>query len=71
MNAIKITTAHQQSPLIKVIISFIVTHKINQSIIKKYDKIIVLRDGNVVEYGNFDELMANKDYFYSLYNVSL
>lgn len=49
----------------------IVTHKINQSIIKKYDKIIVLRDGNVVEYGNFDELMANKDYFYSLYNVSL
>lgn len=49
----------------------IVTHKLNQSIIKKYDKIIVLRDGNVVEYGNFDELMANKDYFYSLYNVSL
>lgn len=49
----------------------IVTHKLNQSIIKKYDNIIVLRDGKVTEYGKFDELMANKDYFYSLYNVAV
>lgn len=48
----------------------IVTHKYNESIMKKYDKIIVLREGEVAELGSFDELMQRKKYFYSLYNVT-
>lgn len=48
----------------------IVTHKLNEEIMKKYDKIIVLRNGEVHEYGSFEELMKQKKYFHSLYNVS-
>ena len=42
MNAIKITTAHQQSPLIKVIISFIVVHKIKPTTEKNNKSPIVI-----------------------------
>jgi putative ABC transport system ATP-binding protein len=31
-----------------------------------YDKIIVLKSGNIVEQGSYDELMANKGAFYEL-----
>ena len=31
--------------------------------------ILAMRSGRIVERGSFDELMAAKGYFYSLYNV--
>lgn len=49
----------------------VVTHKYNKNTLKKYDKIICLKDGKVVESGNFDELMNNKDYFYGLYSIQM
>lgn len=48
----------------------IVTHKLEQKLLERYDKIIVLKDGMVAEQGSFQQLMDKKKYFYSLYNVS-
>lgn len=48
----------------------IVSHKMNQSLLKQYDQIIVMKNGKVQELGTFDELMERKEYFYSLYNVA-
>lgn len=47
----------------------IITHKLNESILKKYDGILVLKDGKLVESGKFEELINSKGYFYSLYNT--
>ena len=47
-----------------------VTHTLDESILKKYDHIIALKNGSIEEFGNFDELMNHKGYFYSLYTVS-
>ena len=49
----------------------VVTHRLNDEIMKSYDEIYVMNKGNVIENGSFDELMNNRGYFYSLYNVSL
>lgn len=48
----------------------VVTHRLDDSLLRRYDVIIALRGGCVVEKGGFDELMAQKGYFYSLYNVA-
>jgi len=48
----------------------VVTHKLNEEILSKYDKIIVLKNGQVEEIGKFDELISNQGYFYSLYNIA-
>ena len=49
----------------------VITHKLNEDILNKYDSIIVLKEGKVVENGSFYELIEKKQYFYSLYNVML
>ena len=49
--------------------AIVITHKLNEKTLKQYDEIIVLKDGTVVENGSFFELMNNKKYFYSLYNM--
>lgn len=54
---------------IKELTSVIVTHKLNPSLLKKYDKIIVLDEGKIIEKGNFNELIDNKGYFYNLYSI--
>lgn len=48
----------------------IVTHRLEEAILRKYDKIFVLQNGGLIEEGTFDELMMEKGYFYSLYTVS-
>lgn len=47
----------------------VVTHKLSENILKYYDSIITLKDGNIEEQGNFNDLIEKKGYFYSLYNV--
>lgn len=49
--------------------SLVVTHKLNPELLNKYDKIIVLESGEIVEIGNFEELMEKKEFFYSLYSL--
>lgn len=54
----------------KELTAIVVTHKLIESILKKYDCIITLNHGQVVECGSFHELMNNKRYFYSLFTIS-
>lgn len=46
-----------------------VTHKLIDSILKRYDEIIVMNKGYVVEKGTFDQLINNKGEFYNLYSI--
>ncbi|MDE7224373.1 MAG: ABC transporter ATP-binding protein/permease [Acetatifactor sp.] len=48
----------------------VVTHRLEEELLKQYDEIIVLRNGEVCERGRYDQLMERKAYFYSLYNVT-
>ncbi|MGL5507167.1 MAG: ATP-binding cassette domain-containing protein [Paraclostridium sp.] len=50
--------------------AIVVTHKLNENILKKYDCIVLLNDGAIAEYGSFTELMDRKEYFYSLYTLN-
>lgn len=51
------------------ITSIVVTHRLAENILKKYDKIFVLKDGIIVEQGTFDELISLNGYFNNLYNI--
>ena len=52
------------------ITEIIVTHRLEESVMRKYDEIVVLHHGEVVESGTFEELMERRGMFYSLYTVS-
>jgi len=45
--------------------SFVVAHRL--STIKDADRILVMKDGNVIEIGNHNELIAKKGFYYNLY----
>ena len=47
-----------------------VVHKYDEETLKKFDKILVLKKGRLVEDGNFHELMEKHSYFYNLYNYN-
>ena len=46
--------------------SFIIAHRL--STIKNADKILVLKDGNIIECGNHNELMKENGFYANLYN---
>ena len=46
--------------------SFIVAHRL--STIQNADIILVMKDGNIIEQGNHDELLKKKGFYYNLYN---
>ncbi len=48
----------------------VVTHSLEESILRRYDEILVIKDGTIEEKGNFDTLMANDGYFKALYTVT-
>lgn len=48
----------------------VVTHDLDEALLRKYDHILTLKGGSIVESGSFDALMAQKGYFYSLFTVS-
>lgn len=50
--------------------SIVVTHRLDENILKQYDRIIVLHNGKVEECDTFEKLLERKGYFYSLYTVS-
>ena len=49
--------------------SLVVAHRL--STIRNADLILVLKDGEIIEQGNFDELMQEKGFFADLYNSQL
>ena len=48
----------------------VVTHSLDEALLSRYDGILVLHHGRVVETGQFQELMDRKGLFYSLYTVA-
>ena len=46
--------------------SFIIAHRL--STIKNADLILVMKDGNIIEQGNHQELLQKKGFYYNLYN---
>ena len=47
-------------------VSFIVAHRL--STIRDADVILVMKDGNIIEQGNHETLLAKKGFYYQLYN---
>lgn len=71
--ALDAQTAHRVSSDIldlQGITRIVVTHTLEESLLRRYDKIFVLRGGRIEEAGNFADLMANKRYFYALFTVA-
>ena len=48
----------------------IVTHDLDENILRRCTGLFALKNGEITERGNFDELMERKGYFYSLFTVS-
>lgn len=48
----------------------VVTHALEETLLRRYDGIIAMKDGRIAESGTFDGLMAKKGYFYALYTVA-
>ena len=48
----------------------VVTHTLKESLLRRYDAILVMKNGEIVERGSFDVLMAEDGYFRALYTVS-
>ena len=46
--------------------SFVIAHRL--STIKNADMILVMKDGDIIEQGNHEELLAKKGFYYNLYN---
>ncbi|MDB8602515.1 ABC transporter ATP-binding protein [Streptococcus salivarius] len=46
--------------------SFVIAHRL--STIQEADKILVLKDGQIIEQGNHESLLADKGFYYDLYN---
>ena len=61
---IKIQKAFES--LMKGRTTFIVAHRL--ATIKNADVILVMKDGNIVEQGSHNELLAKKGFYYTLYN---
>ena len=67
----QVTTEIENSILkIQDLTALVVTHKLNELILKKYDRILFMKDGAIVEDSSFDELMDRKGEFYKMFKFS-
>ena len=48
----------------------VVTHRLEEAILRRYDKILVMKNGTICEQGNFDTLMKQKGQFYSMFQIA-
>lgn len=71
--ALDVQTAHQVSSDILDLTGMtriVVTHSLEEALLRRYDGIFVLKNGMLAESGSFDELMQRKGYFYALFTVA-
>ena len=71
--ALDVQTAHQvSSDIIDLtgMTRIVVTHSLEEALLRRYDGIFVLKNGTLAESGSFDELMQRKGYFYALFTVA-
>lgn len=52
------------------ITSIVVTHALDAALLQRYNGILAMKNGTVVEAGTFEELLAKKGYFYSLFTIA-
>ena len=66
-------TAEIENSILKIrdLTALVVTHKLNEAILKKYDRIIFMKDGIIVEDGPFRDLIDRKGEFYKLFGLSV
>lgn len=68
----KVTTEIENSILeIQDLTVLVITHKLNKSMLKKYNRILFMKNGVIVEDGSFDNLMDRKGEFYKLFELSV
>lgn len=68
----KVTTEIENSILeIQDLTVLVVTHKLNKSMLKKYNRILFMKNGVIVEDGSFDNLIDRKGEFYKLVELSV
>lgn len=64
--AFEVTSSILQLPNLTRIV---VTHTLDKALLQQFDEILVIKSGNIVEQGSFDDLIRQKNHFYSLYMV--
>ena len=68
----QVTTEIESSILdIQNLTALVVTHKLNENILKKYDRILFMKAGVIVEDGSFCDLMDRRGEFYKLFELSV
>ncbi|MEI3010048.1 MAG: ABC transporter ATP-binding protein [Streptococcus thermophilus] len=68
----QVTTEIENSILdIQDLTALVVTHKLNENILKKYDRILFMKGGVIVEDGSFGDLMDRRGEFYKLFELSV
>ena len=68
----QVTTEIESSILdIEKLTALVVTHKLNENILKKYDRILFMKGGVIVEDGSFGDLMDRRGEFYKLFELSV
>ena len=68
----QVTTEIENSILdIQDLTTLVVTHKLNENILKRYDRILFMKAGVIVEDGSFCNLMDRKGEFYKLFELSV
>lgn len=55
---------------VKDLTSLIITHKLDESLLSKYDEILYIKNGEISERGNFNKLVSSKGDFYNLFQVA-
>lgn len=71
--ALDAETAHQvTSDLLALtgVTRIIVTHALEESLLRRFNGMFVMKDGRIVESGSFDDLMARRGYFHALFTVA-
>ena len=68
----RVTTEIENSILdIQDLTALVVTHKLNENILKRYDRILFMKAGVIVEDGSFGDLMDRRGEFYKLFKLSV
>lgn len=68
----QVTTEIESSILdIQNLTALVVTHKLNENILKRYDRILFMKAGFIVEDGSFGDLMDRRGEFYKLFKLSV
>jgi ABC-type multidrug/protein/lipid transport system, ATPase component len=48
----------------------VISHRLNKKVLEKFDQIIVMKNGQIVETGNFEDLIDKKMEFWALYKIN-